>query len=300
MFLHKENPSVTGKGPMNDDTSTITFLDELNKKMSPDVLNIKTGMGYGEQRKYVSARIPEELGFKTLELMMLTDVQWGNKCCKKKVFIDYRDWVLSEPNRFVLLGGDMVECSTLLSKGMPFDDDQTPIEQIYDFCNAVAPLRHRILGYVAGNHERHTRPSLGGSAGSFIATHLKIPYSEGQQFIDIYFGKWNPVKNSLWHGGGGSRTKGAKAQVLDRFMSQGDSTFYWTGHLHDCIILPSWRVERNMKGREIGLRKIYGLMSSSFLEFHNSYAEIAAFSPTDTMMTRAIIEPDGHCEVTAK
>ena len=278
--------------------STVDYLKSIEGRFPEDILQLGLGMAYAEERKYVSVAVPEELKFGSLEILHLTDVQWGHVCCNQKKFIEHRDWLLSEPNRFALFGGDMIDAATLLSKGTPWENTGPPIEQIYSFCEVVASMRHRILGYVGGNHERHVRPTLGRSAGSFIASFLRIPYSEGQQFIRIQYGAWKPFKINLWHGGGSSQTKGAKAQVLHRFMLQGDAHLYLIGHLHDAMVLPGWRIKDNVKGRAIGLEKYYGAMSSSFIEFFGGYAEVKGLSASDTCMAKVTIWPDGKFRVT--
>jgi len=59
-----------------------------------------------------------------------------------------------------------------------------------------------------------------------------------------------------------------------------------------------WRQKRD--GNEIKLQKIAGVMSSSFLDYWNTFGEVIGLPPSDTMMARAILEPDGHWEVTLR
>ena len=86
--------------------------------------------------------------------------------------------------------------------------------------------------------------------------------------------------------------------MLHRFMGQADSQLYLVGHLHDVVLLFDWRQQR--VGGRIKLQKVAGIMSSSFLAYWNSYAEVAALPPSDTMMARAILERNGHWEVTLR
>jgi hypothetical protein len=125
-----------------------------------------------------------------------------------------------------------------------------------------------------------------------------ITNAAGVQLIDIHFGEHKPFKISLFHGRGAARTKGSKAQMLHQFMGQGDSQVYLCGHLHDALVLFDWRQKRFGDG--IKLQKIAGAMSSSFLEYWNTYAEVAGLSPSDTMMARIILEPNGHWEITLR
>jgi hypothetical protein len=276
------------------------YLNYLQSLHAPDVVRIDTGMHVGEQEKYVSVRFSEKQvrEWKSLELIQLTDIQFGHVCCKVKRVREYRDWILSVPNRFVLMTGDNVDAATIFSPGSPYDNLFNPQNQVCRFAEEMAPLRHRILGYVGGNHERRSLPAFG-DLGCLIATYLRIPYSMGKQTVDIHFGKHDAFKISLWHGTGGAKTKGTVAQVLDRFMSQGDSQLYMMGHLHQPMVIPKWREERD--GRNgIRLRKVMGVVGSSFLEFIGSYGEVMGLQPSDVLMGRAVLEASGGWEVTLK
>ena len=285
---------------MTEALSTIDYVANLEKDAPRDILKLTTGMAYAEERKYVSVTVPEVLALDKLEIYHLVDVQWGHVCCQEKRFIEYRDFILAEPYRFTVFGGDMINASTMLSKGLPWDDTMPPIEQVYRFVNVCMPMRHRILGYVGGNHERHTRTTLGKGVGSFIASLLRIPYSEGQQSIDIHFGAWKPFKIDLWHGTGAARTEGAQLMMLVRWAKSTDGDLCLVGHLHGAVVKPLWRRLRNVKGKALGIKKYYACMSSSFLEFWGTYGEIGGFEPTDVCMARCIIEPTGKFEVTVR
>jgi hypothetical protein len=234
-----------------------------------------------------------------VEINHLTDLQIGSKGFLRERFLDYRSWVLSSPNRFVVLGGDVIDAATVLSVASPYENTEEPIDQVDTACGLLWPLaeRGRILGYVGGNHERRTSKTYG-DAGRIIAEKLQVPYSRGVQLIDIYFGKHRPFKISLWHGAGSARTKGAKAQMVHRFMAQADSQLYLVGHLHDVVLLFDWRQKR-VDGK-IKLQKIAGVMSSSFQGYWNSYAETYAMSPSESMMARCVLDRDGHWEISLR
>lgn len=254
---------------------------------------------FDDEVKFVEYNFDHLTQFKSVELMMLTDLQIGSKGFQRDRFIEYRDWLLAAPNRFVFLGGDIIDAATIISVASPYDNTMEPIDQVDDACELLQPLADagRLLGYVGGNHERRTIKTFGDS-GRLIAKELKVPYSRGVQLIDIKYGEHKPFKVSLWHGGGSARTKGAKAQMVHRFMQQADSQLYLCGHLHDVVLLFDWRQIR--KGKKIKLQKIAGIMSSSFQGWFNSYAEVSAMSPSDTMMARVILEPTGGWECTLR
>jgi UDP-2,3-diacylglucosamine pyrophosphatase LpxH len=229
--------------------------------------------------------------------MMICDLQIGHYAFKEDRFIEFRDWNLSKPNRFIVLGGDIVDAATPLSVQSPYENKWEPSAQIQHAVNLLMPISHRILGSVGGNHERRTGKTFG-DAGALIAQLLKIQYSRGKMLIDIHYGDHDPFKISLWHGGGAARTKGARLMMLHRFMQSGDSQLYLVGHLHDVVATYDWREHR--EGDQIKLQKIAGVMSSSFLDYWNTFAEIVGLPASDTMMARCILEPSGRWEVTLR
>jgi len=276
-------------------SSTREYLNKLWAGAPEDVVQVRGSMQYGDELKYITVRFDPKEFPNSIELIMLTDVQYGHLACQVSRVIEFRDWVLAKPNRFVFFGGDMVDAATAISIASPYENTVEPQGQVYRFCEMMMPLRHRVLGFVGGNHERRSAKTFG-DLGHMIATLLKIPYSAGRQFVDIHYGEHDAFRVDLWHGGTGSRTKGAKAQMLHRFMAQGVGQLYLVGHLHDVVVLFDWRQVR--KGKRIFLEKFAGAMSSSFLDYWNTYAETMGLAPSDTMMARCILEPNGKWELT--
>lgn len=277
--------------------ATSNYLTTLWKGAPKDVLQLRGSMQYGDEFKYVTVNVDPKKFPNGIELLHITDTQFGHLCCNVNVMEKYFDWILAEPQRFVIFGGDMVDAATAISIASPYENTEEPQGQVFRFVERAMRIRHRIIGYVGGNHERRSAKTYG-DLGHLIATFLRIPYSSGKQFIDINYGDHKPFKISLWHGGTGSKTKGAKMQMLHRWMSQGEAQLYLVGHLHDAMMTFDWR-ERRANGK-IKLEKYAGAMSSSFLDHYGTYAEVAGMAPSGTLMWRTILEPSGHWELTAR
>lgn len=294
--------SFEGLAGSNSGQSTITTLNALKalqKRLPEYDVQPSVGMQFAEQNKYVTWKFDPEQ-HKTLELLHITDTQFGHIECKVDKIIEYRDWVLARPNRFVFFGGDMVDAATIMSPGQPWENICGPQSQVYKFVELVAPMRHRILGYVGGNHERRGLKTFG-DLGILIAMLLRVPYSGGRQLIDIHYGDWRPFKVDLWHGRGTSQTKGAKVMMLFKYMNDHPGAhLYLVGHLHDCFVIPCVREIRIHHKNTIKMEKYYGGMSSSFLNYFGTYAEVAGMTINDVMMLRTVLEPSGRSEMTIR
>jgi predicted phosphodiesterase len=287
---------MTDLARTNLPNTTLDAIRKLQESLPEYAARPTMGMQYGEQNKYVTWKFDDKK-FKQLELLHITDVQWGHVECRKHRVQEYIQWVLKEPQRFVLFGGDMIDAATVMSPGMPWENVCEPQRQVYQFCETFAP--NRILGYVGGNHERRGLKTFG-DLGVLIAMLLRIPYSNGKQFIDIQYGQHKPFKISLWHGGGAARTAGSKMQMLHRFMQEADSQIYLVGHLHDAMVKFDWRTNRKAGRNNIHMTKIAGAMSSSFLSHWGTYAEVAGLSPSDVLMARIILDTDGRWGISLK
>lgn len=273
-------------------------VDQLAARLAlaPDEHRTTTGMLVQGETKFITWEFPASL--KRLEIIQITDMQWGAVCCNRKRIVEYRDWILEKPTRFMVWTGDNIDAATMQSKGTTWENVGSPQYQLYEFCEIWAPARHRILGYVGGNHERRCLQTFG-DLGITIAALLRIPYSRGKQLIDVRFGQWDCFKINQWHGAGAAMTKGTVAQKLWRFASEGDGDLYLMGHHHQAMTIAFWKERRGARGR-IRSVKTFAATGTSFLEFWGSYGEVQGFAPSDVLMPRAVIGADGSFELTLK
>jgi len=296
---------VCDLAPLAKRPSTLDALRRLADMLPEYPCRPALGMQYGEQNKYVSWTFdPAE--FSSIEILHITDTQFGHVECQVDRIVEYRDWVLLKPNRFVLFGGDMVDAANVMSPGSPWENLCDSQSQVYKFCELVAPMRHRILGYVGGNHERRGLKTFG-DLGVLIAMLLRVPYSNGRQLIDINYGEYNvkgynrPFQIDLWHGRGAAQTDGSKVQMVSNYVkAHPGSDLYLTGHLHDCFMFQKFRERRISDKQNVKIMKYYFGMSSSFLNTWGTYAEVMGLTITDVAMLRCVLEPSGHSEMTIR
>ena len=278
--------------------TTLNQLKNIREQFKEMPLKAKYSMNYGREFKSVSYVIDEKK-YKTFEVIHITDVQQGTRTCNMEKLKEYRDWILAEQNRFIVFGGDMGDFGTKISVGSPWEQMFEPDALVYEIAEFWAPARHRILGYVGGNHERRTSLTYG-DAGLALACALEIPYSSGKQYINLVYGNWNPFTIHLWHGKGAGATAGAKMMQLDRTMrDEADAHLTLIGHLHTPMTVFMAR-KRLQKDGSIHLIKCGAAMSSSFLDYWSNYGEVMNLSTSPLMMARTILEPNGHWELTLR
>lgn len=237
--------------------------------------------------------------WRALEIIEITDVQFGSVYCIEKKLREFRSWLLAKPNRYCVWGGDMVEAFNFTkSPGSPYEQRAAPSVCVDVFVRFWAPAAHRVLGYVGGNHER--RFMAYGSIGEQIAKRLRIPFAHGRQHIAVYFGEHKPFKISVWHGGGSARTRGSIVNLLERQAQADDADLFLMGHLHQSNVIELTAQRFDAERRTMELRHSWAAMGSSFLAHHGSYADIAGYRPTKVKMPLAILTPNGKWTVSLK
>lgn len=276
-------------------TQARAFLDTAIKDRL--VLPVESMLFEGQAR-YVDWRF-DRTDFDQLEIIHLTDIQYGHPSCRVNRLIEHLDWILEKPYRYFVLGGDCIDASHALAKGHGIGQKE-PQVQVIEFAEMMAPYVHRCLGSVGGNHERRSIPMFG-DLGRMISYLLGIPYSPGKQYVNIWFGEHKPFKLGLFHGSSGGQTKGAVANQVYRWMMQGDCQYYLLGHLHQAMVIPDNREVHDLKNRCMKNEKVVGAMSTSFLDHYGTYAEVAGYkNPGNSLMARCVLEKSGHWEVTLR
>lgn len=278
-----------------DDATTLDLLAGVQSQLLDYAPVVTQSMVINGQARYLRWDF-RKLALPKLDLLQMTDLQFGHKQCDVTKIQEYLAWVLEAESRYIFLTGDLLDAGHVQSKGSPFEQIGEPQEELWRLCDLLAPVRHRVLGYTGGNHERRTIATFG-DIGKSIATILKIPYSPGKQHIDIQFGEHKPFKTTLFHGGGSAATPGSIVNSLVKFMYQADSDLYLEGHLHQAAMWVGNREVRDGKGG-MRLQKIVGARGSSFLNHYGTYAEvIMGTNPSTISMPKATLEKNGHWEV---
>lgn len=150
----------------------------------------------------------------------LSDVHYGsiehneagwNALCKE---------ILSIPNAYVILGGDLINNATKSSVSNVFDDLMRPREQKQKMVEMLSPLRDRLLCILPGNHEKRSLKDADDEPMYDIACKLDVEdlYRPNVVFMTIKIGDSHSKYNfCITHGAGGGVYTGATVNRNERF-----------------------------------------------------------------------------------
>jgi len=116
--------------------------------------------------------------------------------------------------------------------------DNIAEDQMVRFMDLVSPIKHKCLGLLYGNHEDSYRLHGGGDVHKNLCTRLGVldlGFSCIYHFHFVRDRSRRLIRGVFTHGSSGAITKGAKTNVLVRFMHDFEGDMYAMGHLHDTI-----------------------------------------------------------------
>ena len=197
---------------------------------------------------------------------------------------DTVDFIATKNNIFITLGGDLIDNGTKNSVGNIFEQTMTPKDQALYVIELLKPVKERIIGSVAGNHELR-RDSINANIdwSEYIAEALGIKDKYNPYSIINYIsvGKNEKKKGRSFyysihtrHGSAGGATLAtvAKNSIKGHDMVSGIDVFQ-TAHTHHPLIVKEH--ERVFYSQSKTVRDIdyYAITTGSFLSYGNYAAQ---------------------------
>lgn len=174
-----------------------------------------------------------------IEIRPVADVHLGAAEHNAEAWAAFRKSVLSKPNIYLLLVGDLLNFSTRNSIGSVFDETLRPREQKKLMVEMLRPFAEegRLIAATTGNHELRGAKDADDDATYDILAKLDCEdiYRENEAFIKLQFG--DPNNNGatnptyilvMTHGAGGGALTGG-------VVNRGERTAYYYEHV-DALI----------------------------------------------------------------
>jgi len=185
-----------------------------------------------------SIELPQDWEF--VEVFSVCDMHIGDILFNHVEFHRFIQMVLAEPNRYLIVNGDILNNNLKNSAGSAFEDVIPPSEQKKEAKRMLSPVRHRILCMNGGNHEERSMREADQDVTEDMAESLGVPYQEDQNLVKLSVGKRPSGKPYVYtiyvtHGSGGGKKPGSILNSLEDLSKTITADVYVIGHAHKRI-----------------------------------------------------------------
>ena len=154
--------------------------------------------------------------FEFIEVYPIHDLHYGNEKFNASKWRKLKEEILSEPNRYCIMVGDMMEMAVPGSKSDVFTQTVPPEDQKEWIANEMVELGDRIIAVAPGNHEHNRSTKLCGLHPLYDAccwARIQDRYRENYAVVDI---------------GVGQRRKNRKTQYVGYITHQAKDSKAWS------------------------------------------------------------------------
>ncbi len=266
-----------------------TELEKVQKgfKKSP-VLVERPDSAFPELVVTVPDRWPQ------IQLAPLYDVHIGNAQHDSDLLARHLKWIAETPNVLTWNGGDLIENITPKQAGMGHTI-LSPQEQVELAVKTLAPIQHKMLFALPGNHEARTQQGSQISSAKLMADSLQLPYFPDYCFLTVNW-RGNSFRIIAHHGAGGAQSPGAQLNSARKELAWTTADLIWTGHLHQNKVDVVYRVDYDQQTGRAFERDTIVIISPSYLNYFGGYAAEARMAPGVRGLSVAILNPNGRID----
>lgn len=244
-----------------------------------------------------------------ITIVPISDVHLGALEHNTKEWEAFCKTVLSDPNMYIILGGDLINNSVRNSVANPFDEVIRPREQKQKIVEYLKPLKNKILCVVSGNHEARTTKDSDQDITYDIMSKLDIEdlYRENACFMKVSLGERNSEKKPVasytfcvTHGAGGGMT-GSAVNRNERFGSVIDGLdCLIVGHTHKGTVSKPSKIVIDPQNNKVSMKPYLVISMVSWLNY-GGYALKKMLLPSNTsdpQKLKLVMSKDKRIEVT--
>ena len=234
----------------------------------------------------ITRKFPER---QNLTIIPVSDVHLGASEHLWNEWESFRQYVLSNPNVYITLGGDLINNGTRSSVTNVFEETIRPRDQKRMMAEMLKPIKDRILCAVSGNHERRSGKDADDDPTYDILCKLDIEnrYRENIAFVKIQMGeknsngKLNPTYMLVvTHGSGGGVLSGGAVNRNERFGYAIDGAdVIIVGHTHKPFVTQPAKIYIDKYNNNVSVKPFKVVSTTSWLAF-GGYAAQKMLSPT--------------------
>lgn len=235
--------------------------------------------------------------FNSIEIYPISDLHVGSKEFNEAQFQKLVREILAEPNRFVVIAGDIVDNGVKSSVTSPYDAVMQPREQRQYAAELLMPLKSRILAICSGNHEYRSIKDTDTDPAELIAERLDLAhlFKPDIAFVKLDLGNHisGCVRNpkyciAVTHGAGGGMMLGAGLSKSEPFALALGVDLMITGHSHRPGTAPSVRMECDMQKGVMVMREVRIMIATGWLDY-GGYPSRKMLKPVPIKPNKAIL-----------
>lgn len=229
--------------------------------------------------------------FSEIEIYAIHDLHYGNRQFNLSKWKKLKEEILSQPNRYCVMVGDMMEMAIPGSKSDTFHQTVPPEMQKEWIAYEMGELADRIIAVTSGNHEHNRATKICGLYPLYDAccwARIQDRYRENFAVVDISVGKRD--KNRQYHYAGFLTHKARDLKGWSTVDTLEGFDFMIYGHDHDPKEHARAHLVYYPQNKSIRTKSIETINAGSFLEY-GDYAARAAYRPPSDKLYKIVLCP---------
>ena len=247
---------------------------------------------------YMTVKFHDSIEANKIRIVQLSDIHVGSIYFRKGLFERAIKDIKKDPNCFVVLTGDVIECIAKATAGGSWEQYSNINEQVEEFVQLVKPIEDRIIFSVAGNHEDRVERLSEFSLSRVIANILKVPFFNVMAFIDLHFKdqKYTVAATHFY-----AKNLFGQAQIVTRVKQIMSNNVYpvnifLSGHTHTSFIQCEYTATIVPGKGKVPFEYIVA-NSGSFTQHTGSYSEKAGYYWSPQGVINFSVDNEGNLEV---
>lgn len=236
--------------------------------------------------------------FETIEIYPIHDLHYGNEQFDLQRWKKLKAEILSQPNRYCVMVGDLMEMAVPNSKSDVFSQTVPPEAQKEWISYEMGELKDRIIAVVSGNHEHNRATKICGLYPLYDAccwARIQDKYRESFAVVDIGVSERNGTSGRQYHYVGFLTHKAKELKNWSTADTLEGFDFLLYGHDHDPKEHARAHLVYDSKNKNVINKTVETVNCGSFLTY-GGYAARAAYRPPADKLYKLILCPQNHTE----
>lgn len=239
----------------------------------------------------VEARLPRE--FDECYIYPIGDIHLGDPANNLDKLHRYLDWILSVPNAYIILNGDLANVATRSSVSDVYGEQFPVQEQLERLVKIFTPVKDRVLCLTGGNHEERLSKEVGFDLTRWLAISLGIVdrYRPGEVYLKVAVGEYRQHQKSsaaqvvytiyVTHGWAGGRRASATSNQLEELSRITDCDLFIVGHTHKKMTFAGGYHRPDVRSNKvIAVKRLFVSTGAYLNRTPESYATKKGYAPT--------------------